>query len=284
MFDGTIFGKRKKPFYDMVQYIKCWSIVMTLANAIQLLKFANISTCRRTLGLFYGSLRNVCTIALDKKNLKLGGEGQAVEIDGSIFAHVKYTVDMDSFRKQVWVFGLVERSSGRVYFQTVPDRQAETLLAIIYERVLPGTLIYSDCLGAYQNIEKLHTENLQHNAVSHSLYFADEDLLAVKNLVKSYWCQAKVKLNEMRGCNRRFFQSYLDEFMWRNNNQLRGRDAFDQIINDCAKVYEKFNTHEIEGEISNINGPDENYIGDGEVEKISLREYENEYDGNEQVN
>jgi transposase-like protein len=131
---------------------------------------------------------------------------------------VKHKVGKDLFRKQVWVFGLVERSSGRVYFQTVPDRKAETLLSIIYERVLPGTIIFSDCWSAYQNIKKLHKENITHKTVNHSLHFVDKDSLACTNLIESYWCQAKAKFKEMRGCNRRFIQSYLDEFMWRNNS------------------------------------------------------------------
>ena len=93
MFDGTIFGNRKKPFYDMVQFIKCWSLVMTLAKAIQLLQFESISACRQTLGDFYSSLRNVCSLALDKKNLKLGGEGQIVEIDENLFPRVKHKIE-----------------------------------------------------------------------------------------------------------------------------------------------------------------------------------------------
>ena len=63
MFDGTIFGNREKPFYDMMQFIKCWSIVITLSKAIQMLQFDNINACRQTLGDFYSSLRNVCMIA-----------------------------------------------------------------------------------------------------------------------------------------------------------------------------------------------------------------------------
>jgi len=236
----------------------------------------NIKACRQTLGDFYSSLRNVCTLALDKKNLKLGGEGQIVEIDESLFARVKHKVGKDLFRKQVWVFGLVERSSGRVYFQVVPDRTAKTLLSIIYERVLPGTTVYSDCWSAYHNIQKLHKENIKHKTVNHSVNFLDKDSLACTNLIESYWCQAKSKFKEMRGCNRRFIQCYLDEFMWRNNNKLRGRDAFDQIIHDAAKVYSSFSANEIEDQIMIVNGPDETYIGDGENEKISLSEYEND--------
>ena len=89
---GLYLATGNKPFYDMVQFIKCWSLVMTLAKAIQLLQFESISACRQTLGDFYSSLRNVCSLALDKKNLKLGGEGKIVEIDESLFARVKHKV------------------------------------------------------------------------------------------------------------------------------------------------------------------------------------------------
>lgn len=84
LFEGSIFGNRKKPFYEMLQYIKCWSVVLTITKALEIQKFDCIETCRQTIGDFYQSLRNVCTIALEKKDFKLGGEGKIVEIDESL--------------------------------------------------------------------------------------------------------------------------------------------------------------------------------------------------------
>ena len=56
-----------------------------ISKTIQLLKYDGIDACRQTIGEFFQSLRNVCLIALDKKNLKLGGDCKVVEIDESLF-------------------------------------------------------------------------------------------------------------------------------------------------------------------------------------------------------
>jgi hypothetical protein len=71
-------------------------------------------------------------------NWKLGGKGVIVEIDESLFAHVKHHRGKDLRRRQIWVFGLRERQSGKCYFKIVKKRDSETLLPIIYERCIAG--------------------------------------------------------------------------------------------------------------------------------------------------
>ena len=70
-----------------------------------------------------------------------------------------FLLGKDLKRPQVWTFGLVQRrdsvSNGLCYLQVVPDREAETLLSIIYEKCLPGTIIFSDCWASYNKIAKL---------------------------------------------------------------------------------------------------------------------------------
>lgn len=53
----------------------------------------------------------------------------------------------------VWVFGGVERISGKCFLVAVPDRSPDTLLDIIKEWILPGSIIISDCWKAYDKIE-----------------------------------------------------------------------------------------------------------------------------------
>jgi len=47
------------------------------------------------------------------------------------------------------VFGGVERESGKTYLVPVPDRTADTLMAVIDACIEPGTRIISDCWGSY---------------------------------------------------------------------------------------------------------------------------------------
>ena len=64
---------------------------------------------------------------------------------------MKHHKGKDLKRKQVWVFGLAERiansekrSAEKCYMQHVPNREATTLLQICFDKLEPGTLIYSD--------------------------------------------------------------------------------------------------------------------------------------------
>ena len=131
----------KKPLFVFLQIIKAWSLELTITKTVSALKIEDTSATRQTIGKTFNHLRNVCTLAIEKPNIKLGGPGHIVEIDESLFAKVKYNRGKDLWRKQVWVFGLVDRISGEIYFEIVPDRTAETLLNIIEQHVLPGTLI-----------------------------------------------------------------------------------------------------------------------------------------------
>jgi transposase-like protein len=49
----------------------------------------------------------------------------------------------------VWVFGGVERGTGRCFLLVVQNRTATTLLAFIKEWIKPGTTIISDCWKSY---------------------------------------------------------------------------------------------------------------------------------------
>jgi transposase-like protein len=53
----------------------------------------------------------------------------------------------------VWVFGGVERGTGKCFLVVVQNRTPSTLLEVIKEWILPETTIISDCWKAYEKIE-----------------------------------------------------------------------------------------------------------------------------------
>ena len=75
---------------------------------------------------------------MDKKNIHLGGENTNVEIDESLAAKVKHHRGKDLLRKQVWIFGMKERTNGRIYMEVFPDRTGFTLLGVIFDHIKPG--------------------------------------------------------------------------------------------------------------------------------------------------
>ena len=77
------------------------------------------------------------------KKEKIGGIGKVVEIDESKFGRRKY---YRGHRVEgQWIFGGIERGSGKCFLVPVEKRDTETLLAIIKEWIIPGTTIISDC-------------------------------------------------------------------------------------------------------------------------------------------
>jgi transposase-like protein len=143
--------------------------------------------------------------------------GEIVEIDESMFKKVKHFRGKDLRSKQLWVFGLKQRSGGQNLLFLVKARNAETLLKIIYKHCKPETIIYSDMWKAYKHISKFN-KNFKHFSVNHSLHFVDPETNVHTNGIESVWRAAKQKLKEMGGIKRGYIQPYLDEFMWRSNN------------------------------------------------------------------
>ena len=122
---------------------------------------------------------------------KLGGPNKTVEIDESKFGRRKYHRGHPV--KGQWVFGGVERESGRTFLVAVPDRTADTLVAIIRDWIEPGTSVISDNWAAYCNLE---SEGFTHRTVNHSIHFVDPDTGAHTNTIKSTWRAVKVFLGQ----------------------------------------------------------------------------------------
>jgi transposase-like protein len=74
-----------------------------------------------------------------------------VEIDESLFGKRKHNRGQRKDNGQ-WVFGGVERDSGKCFLVPVEKRDAGTLLPIIFKYILPGTIIYSDKWAAYNRL------------------------------------------------------------------------------------------------------------------------------------
>ena len=52
-----------------------------------------------------------------------------------------------------WVFGGVERESGKCFLVPVMDRTAVTLMDLIFKWIKPGSIIISDCWKSYSKIK-----------------------------------------------------------------------------------------------------------------------------------
>ena len=96
------------------------------------------------------------------------------------------------------------------FMQNVQQRDAATLLPIIQQHLLPGT-VHSDEWSSYRRLARL--PNLRsHATVNHSLEFVSSSGIHTQN-VESYWNRVKTKLKRMKECHEQQLPSYLDKFM-----------------------------------------------------------------------
>lgn len=81
----------------------------------------------------------------------IGEENIAVEINKSKFGKVKY--HRGHRVKEVWVFGIIERTpKRRIIFVSVNNRKAATLTTIIQRFLYPGSIIHSNCFKSYSKL------------------------------------------------------------------------------------------------------------------------------------
>ncbi|KAF0746580.1 DDE Tnp IS1595 domain-containing protein [Aphis craccivora] len=92
-----------------------------------------------------------------------------------------------------WVFGGVERITGKCFLVPVERRDKNTLLELIKQWILPGTLIISDCWKSY---DCLKDEGYEHLTVNHSIEFKNPDTGAHTNNVEGMWRHAKGSISQ----------------------------------------------------------------------------------------
>ena len=85
--------------------------------------------------------------------------------------------------------------------------------------------------GAYNTVGNM---GYQHLTVNHSIHFVDPQTLATTNHVESMWSRAKQRNKRECGTNRAHLDSYLIEFMWR---QQFGKDPFQNLLTHIRDVY-----------------------------------------------
>ncbi|KAH7709821.1 hypothetical protein AAVH_22897 [Aphelenchoides avenae] len=138
----------------------------------------------------------------------IGGPGQTVEIDETLFSR----------RKNHAVF--------------VPDRAAGVLLLIIKRWIRPGTKIIRDGWKAYQGLATDH--EYEWDWVNHSKNFLNQDNPEVHTQTIRVH-EARLKRNDNPPL---YNDSYLSEGLWRMNVKDAGQDPFVAIVNDI-KAYWK---------------------------------------------
>jgi transposase-like protein len=185
----------------------------------------------RTIVDWYNFCREVLTVVCIDRREQIGGPGTTVEIDESKFGKRNY--HRGHRVEGTWVFGGVERESGKLFMVPVEKRDSATLIPLIKEWILPGTTIISDCWRAYTCLKD---EDFEHLTVNHSINFKDPDTGAHTNTIEGAWLHAKRSLPKY-GTKNHFMTGYLAAHMWRRRVATQGGDPFLSFLDEVKRVY-----------------------------------------------
>jgi len=164
---------------------------------------------RNTVRLFYHKLREIIAHNLYEENEEFfAGE---VEADESYFGGVRKGKRGRGAAGKVAVFGILKRG-GKVYTKIISDTKTHTLMEILERKILPDSVVYTDC---YRSYNALDVSEFKHYRINHSKLFANKGNHI--NGIENFWNQAKRTLRKYNGIPKKHFNLFLKECEWRFN-------------------------------------------------------------------
>lgn len=164
---------------------------------------------RNTAVYYYQRLREIISQQLELESEEVfKGE---IEVDESYFGGTRKGKRGRGAGGKVPVFGLLKRG-GRVYTKIISDASGSTLIPIIESKVVPDSIVYSDCWKGYNVLD---VSEFKHYRINHSKLFADKQNHI--NGIENFWNQAKRHMRKFNGIPRQTFGLFLKECEWRFN-------------------------------------------------------------------
>ena len=127
-----------------------------------------IGVNRNTAAYYFKRLREIIVFQLDLASHEVfAGE---IEVDESYFGGTRKGKRGRGAAGKVPVFGLLKRG-GKVYTKIIADASSQTLMPIIERKVIPDSIVYSDCWRGYNVLD---VSAFKHYRINHSKLFADK--------------------------------------------------------------------------------------------------------------
>lgn len=182
---------------------------------------------RKSAAYYFHRLREIIAYELEQAEGEVfAGE---IEVDESYFGGKRKGKRGRGAGGKIPVFGLLKRG-GKVYTKIIPDASSKTLYPIIERKVVPDSIVYSDCWRGYNVLD---TSEFKHYRINHSKLFANGHNHI--NGIENFWNQAKRHMRKFNGVPKAHFGLYLKECEWRFNNS----DPLTQkrLLNQWVKKY-----------------------------------------------
>jgi transposase-like protein len=177
--------------------------------------------------------RDICISWNSKNPIEIGGQSEdgspiIIEMDETVIFKPKYNRGRVPTTR--WLFGAIERSTGKCFMECVRNRKAETLLPIIAKHCLPGSRLITDGFSSYFTLDTVYGGIYQHDSVIHKFNFVDPgDNDIHTQTIESTWSVLKRGSKIRKGTHSSVLSSYIHEFLWRRNFVCK-RNAFSCLL------------------------------------------------------
>ena len=143
----------------------------------------------------------------------IGSKNIIIDIDETFFVKHKYR----RLLRQVWIFGGIEWVSKKKFIiplhEEGQDRSVNTLIPLIKEYILPGSIIISDGWAAYSSLSE---EGYTHKVVNHSETFVDtEDRVIHTQTIERLW-RDLTEWVKRPGLKTNYFEQYFSRYLFLN--------------------------------------------------------------------
>jgi transposase len=193
---------KKKCQYQLLEF---FVLTVTARSAANLLDIQ-----ANTAALFYQKIREIIAHQLEQESHEIfDGE---IELDESYFGGARKGKRGRGAAGKVIVFGILKRG-GKVYTKVVQDTKTNTLMPIICRKIVPDSIVYTDC---YRSYNALDVSEFYHFRINHSTHFAEEKFNHI-NGIENFWSQAKRVLRKYNGIPKSSFHLFLKECEFRFN-------------------------------------------------------------------
>ena len=161
--------------------------------------------------------------------------GVEVQVDESKFGKRKH--NRGHRVEGVWVFGGVETTDERKCFMVkVPNRNRDTLHALIKKHILPGSIIRSDGHPSCEKLHEIPGHCCEHEVVVHDHNLVNPVTGCHTNNTKGTWNGVKTDV-PVRQRTEEHAVGHLHEFMWRRQNADRTWQAVMDAIGTVRHVW-----------------------------------------------
>ncbi len=183
----------------------------------------------KTSAYYFHRLRKLIASHLEQESdTVFSGE---IEVDESYFSGNRKGKRGRGVAGKVPVFGLLKRG-GKVYTKVIPDTSSATLYPIIVRKVVPDSIVYTDCCRGDNRVDIC---DFKHLRINHARLFADK----ANHIdgIENFWSQAKRHMGKFNGVPKEHFGLFLKECEWRFN----GSTPSSQLIHLKQLIKDKLN-------------------------------------------